>query len=97
MAGLTPGGRKTLQKMENLLLRVWGALWGWIFHRDPEVYTYIAESLAPFPDRQKLSRMFQSQGFEVHSSTLHLFGIMQSITLRKANAVPPIQAQPEPS
>jgi len=88
---------KTLQKLENLLLRSWGALWGWFFHRDPEVYMYIAESLANFPDRQQLTRLFLSQGFELHSSRLHFLGIIQCITLRKSDLAHPIQPEPEPS
>jgi ubiquinone/menaquinone biosynthesis methyltransferase len=77
-----PPGR-TLQTMEDLLLTVWGGLWGWIFHRDPGVYTYIAESLAGFPDRRQLAMMFRSHGFEVQSSKLLFLGIVQRITLRK--------------
>jgi demethylmenaquinone methyltransferase/2-methoxy-6-polyprenyl-1,4-benzoquinol methylase len=74
----------TLQLLENLLLMGWGALWGLLFHGDPEVYAYIAKSLAHFPDRQQLARMFQCHGFDVQASTLHFLGIMHCITLRKA-------------
>ena len=77
-----PHGR-ALQKVECLLLRSWGGLWGWIFHGDPGVYTYIAESLAHFPDRRQLAMMLRSQGFEIQSSKLFFWGIVQSITLRK--------------
>lgn len=84
---------QTLQKLEQLLLTAWGAWWGWLFHRDPTVYTYIAESLAHFPDRQQLSRRFQSHGFEVQASTLHFFGILQTVTLRKPSAASPNPAR----
>jgi demethylmenaquinone methyltransferase/2-methoxy-6-polyprenyl-1,4-benzoquinol methylase len=73
------------QKAENLLLKAWGALWGWVFHRDPEVYAYIAESLAGFPDRAQLAGLVQAHGFEIQSSTLHFLGILQCLTLRKAD------------
>jgi demethylmenaquinone methyltransferase/2-methoxy-6-polyprenyl-1,4-benzoquinol methylase len=89
-----PPGR-SLQIMENLLLKAWGALWGWVFHGDPEVYAYIAESLARFPDRQQLADLFRSQGFEVQSSTLYFFGIVQCIMVRKpAPSAPDTFLQP---
>ena len=72
-----------LQKAEDLLLRAWGGLWGWIFHGDPGVYTYIAESLARFPDRRQLAELFRTHGFEVQTSALFFCGIVQRITVRK--------------
>jgi len=77
-----PPGRAA-QALELLLLRTWGAWWGWVFHGDPAVYAYIAESLAPFPDRRQLSARFRAHGFEVQHSRLHFFGIVQCVTLRK--------------
>ena len=77
-----PRGR-TLQKVEDLLLKSWGGLWGWMFHGDPGVYTYIAESLTRFPDRRQLAGIFRAHGFEVQSSALFFCGIVQRITLRK--------------
>ena len=89
-----PSGR-SLQKAEHLLLTVWGAWWGRVFHGDPEVYAYIAESLARFPDRQQLADLFRSQGFEVQSSTLYFFGIVQCIMVRKpAPSAPDTFLQP---
>ena len=32
---------------------LWGGLWGWLLHGNPEVYAYIAETLALFPDRAR--------------------------------------------
>ena len=79
-----PHGRM-MQKVEALLLKSWGGLWGWIFHGDPGVYTYIAESLARFPDRRQLALLFRSQGFVVQSSALFFCGIVQRITVRKSD------------
>ncbi|TVR68225.1 MAG: methyltransferase domain-containing protein [Spirochaetaceae bacterium] len=45
------------------ILRVWGRLWGLILHGDPEVYAYIARSLAGFPDRIELEELFSRVGF----------------------------------
>ena len=88
--------RRTLQKVEALLLKFWGGLWGWIFHGDPGVYTYIAESLARFPDRRQLAMMFRSLGFEVQSSELCFFGIVQRITVCKSGPSLPTPAKPGP-
>ena len=90
-----PPGR-SLQKAEAFLLKSWGGLWGWIFHGDPGVYTYIAESLAHFPDRRQLAMLFRSQGFEVQSSELFFCGIVQRITLRKSGPALPTPAKPGP-
>jgi len=90
-----PRGR-TLQKMEGLLLKFWGGLWGLIFHGNPGVYTYIAESLARFPDRRQLAMMFRSQGFEIQSSELFFCGIVQRIMLHKSGVVSSIPVQPSP-
>jgi len=88
-----PSGR-TRQNLEALLLNLWGGLWGWVFHGDPAVYTYIAESLARFPDRRQLAMMFRSAGFEVLSSELYFFGIVQRITVCKF--VPATPEKPGP-
>jgi ubiquinone/menaquinone biosynthesis C-methylase UbiE len=61
------------------------------------VYTYIAESLARFPDRRQLAMRFRSQGFEVQSSVLYFGGMVQRITLRKADPAPPSPTKPGPS
>jgi len=77
---------KILQGVELAILKFWGGLWGVLFHRNPGVYTYIAESLRCFPDRNQLVEKFRTHGFEVVSSELHFCGIMQRITLAKPGA-----------
>ena len=91
-----PQGR-ILQRAESLLLETWGGFWGWLFHRDPGVYTYIAETLARFPDRRQLAMMLRSQAFEVESSVLYFGGMVQRITLRKSDPAQPAPAKPMPT
>ncbi len=74
---------RLLQSVEAFLLTFWGGLWGWVFHRNPGVYTYIAESLAEYPDRRQLHQLFRGLGFEIHRSRLHFFGVMERLTVRK--------------
>ena len=32
-----------LQRISHAILKMWGGMWGWILHRDPRVYAYIAD------------------------------------------------------
>ena len=52
-----------LRTIQLRLLGAWGAFWGWIFHRNPEVYSYIAKSLSYYPDFIGLPRMMTRAGF----------------------------------
>jgi demethylmenaquinone methyltransferase/2-methoxy-6-polyprenyl-1,4-benzoquinol methylase len=55
------------------LLGAWGGFWGWVFHRNPEVYSYIARSLSYYPDFVELPRMMMGIGFrKVHQKRLLL-------------------------
>ncbi|NLV25307.1 MAG: ubiquinone/menaquinone biosynthesis methyltransferase [Deltaproteobacteria bacterium] len=74
---------RLLQRLESGLLTFWGGIWGWIFHGDPGIYTYIAESLAQYPDRARLHHFFREQGFEIQDSSRHFFGVIERLTVRK--------------
>lgn len=74
---------RLFQRLELSLLAFWGGFWGWVFHRNPGVYTYIAESLARYPDRPQLHQLFRDRGFAIHSSRLYFFGVMECLTVRK--------------
>ncbi|MEI8139192.1 MAG: ubiquinone/menaquinone biosynthesis methyltransferase [bacterium] len=72
-----------LQHIGHTLLRVWGSIWGWILHRDPRVYAYIADSLARYPDRHHLAVLFHEAGF-VNLKTRHAFlGLIECLTVEK--------------
>ena len=74
------------QKIEYKVLKGWTGMWGWIFHRNHEVYSYIAESLSLYPDREQLRAMFVEQGFSVLSSKLHFMGITETFVVQKNTA-----------
>jgi demethylmenaquinone methyltransferase/2-methoxy-6-polyprenyl-1,4-benzoquinol methylase len=74
---------RLLQRLEHGLLTVWGALWGWVFHRNPGIYTYIAQSLARFPDRRELHHILEAQGFSIQRSSCHFFGVVERLLVRK--------------
>jgi demethylmenaquinone methyltransferase/2-methoxy-6-polyprenyl-1,4-benzoquinol methylase len=52
-----------LGRLEVRLLSAWGGLWGWLLHGNPEVYAYIAETLALFPDRARFEALLRELGF----------------------------------
>ena len=91
---LKPGGRAAfldfskpasplLQPPHLALLRAWGSLWGWLFHRNPDVYGMIAESLRPFPDRRRLRQLFREAGFRSVRTRLFLGGFTALVVARK--------------
>jgi ubiquinone/menaquinone biosynthesis methyltransferase len=77
-----PAGKK-LQRLEYWLLKIWTGFWGILFHRNHEVYSYIAESLERYPARPDLYRLFEEQGFVILGSRLNFFGITETLLLRK--------------
>lgn len=65
------------------LLKAWTGFWGLALHRNHEVYSYIAESLARYPDREAMKRLLYAKGFAVSYSRLYFFGITQLLVVRK--------------
>jgi demethylmenaquinone methyltransferase/2-methoxy-6-polyprenyl-1,4-benzoquinol methylase len=63
---------------------LWGSLWGLVFHRNADVYRYIADSLRLFPDRQTLSEKFRVHGLETTTTKYFFFGFMELRFLKKA-------------
>ena len=55
--------RPWLGRLQVLALRWWGGLWGRLLHGNPEVYAYIAETLALFPDRARFEALLGELGF----------------------------------
>ncbi|MDG5815345.1 class I SAM-dependent methyltransferase [Chitinispirillales bacterium ANBcel5] len=75
--------QKVLQFNQYCILKLWGALWGYILHRDCSVYTYIAESLRRYPDKVSLHLTFAKRGFKVLRSQLKFLGIIELLSLQK--------------
>ena len=51
-----------------------GAFWGWLLHRDPDVYRYIAESLKLYPGHLGIRDMMDTEGFVETGFTTFLGG-----------------------
>jgi ubiquinone/menaquinone biosynthesis methyltransferase len=68
------------------LLAFWGSLWGLVLHGNPRIYGYIAESLAKYPDRVALRRLFATKGFSETASWRRMFGMIEIILFKKDGA-----------
>ena len=73
------------QRIEYLLLKLWGGFWGWMFHKDMRSYGYIAESLRLFPDSNELKKILIDKGFKNLSSKKYCFGIVEAIMCEKVS------------
>ncbi len=91
---LQPGGRLVLLDFarsvnritfafQYRLLRFWGQLWGTILHGDPEVYGYIARSLARFPDRNAFRQLLASHSLRVVRTKRLYFGLLEIVSAVK--------------
>jgi len=65
------------------LLKGWGGCWGLILHRHADVYGYIAESLAKYPNRDTLRAMMAEAGLPVIASRAYFGGMLEWIICRK--------------
>lgn len=65
-------------------LGVAGNVVGWLWHRDPIVYGYIARSIRDFMTADEFSALLRREGFEVVSVRRYVFGgIAQHIAVRR--------------
>ncbi|MGA2069740.1 MAG: ubiquinone/menaquinone biosynthesis methyltransferase [Sedimentisphaerales bacterium] len=72
-----------LQKTKGMLLKFWGGFWGILLLRNPQLYTYIAESLKQYPDRNALKQFLLKLGFTNIRSRKHFLGFAETITFQK--------------
>jgi ubiquinone/menaquinone biosynthesis methyltransferase len=72
-----------LQKIKGMLLKFWGGFWGLLLHRNPQLYTYIAESLKLYPDRNALKQLITKLGFTNIRSRKHFLGFAETILFQK--------------
>jgi demethylmenaquinone methyltransferase/2-methoxy-6-polyprenyl-1,4-benzoquinol methylase len=65
-------------------LSVAGNIVGWLWHRDPVVYGYIARSIRDFMTADAFSALLEREGFEVIGVSRALFGgIAQHVARRR--------------
>jgi demethylmenaquinone methyltransferase/2-methoxy-6-polyprenyl-1,4-benzoquinol methylase len=72
-----------LQITKGMLLKFWGGFWGILLHRNPQLYTYIAESLKLYPDRNALKQLITKLGFTNIRSRKHFLGFAETIFFQK--------------
>lgn len=71
-----------LQLAEYWLLKAWGGFWGLMLLGNPEVYAYIAESLAAFPDRAQLRERVSNRGLMPVQQRRFYFGVLQMLFVK---------------
>ena len=62
------------------VLGAWGALLGWLFHGNPNVYRYIALSVRRYPGQRRVERSMQRLGFR-ETATFDILGGALAINL----------------
>ncbi|WFB36684.1 ubiquinone/menaquinone biosynthesis methyltransferase [Kiritimatiellota bacterium B12222] len=72
-----------LRKLHFGLLWIWGAIWGTCFHGKPSVYTYIADSLARFPDHKQLRTHFATHHLIEVTHRRYMMGMIEIIVFKK--------------
>ena len=72
------------QKLEYVVLKLWGGFWGLALHLNTEVYTYIAESLKQFPDSKRLKKYITEAGFVNIQSKKYYGGIVETLIFEKS-------------
>jgi len=73
------------QAIQYWLLKCWCGLWGTILHGNPTIHAYIADSLEQFPPREEYHRLVRRTGFELVSSRLFYFGMLELLVIRKVS------------
>lgn len=67
-------------------LRAWGGAWGLLFHGNPHVYGYLADSLRLFPSRTDLREVFREAGLEIREGATRFLGMVELLVARKRGA-----------
>lgn len=68
---------------QYVMLKIWGSLWGFILHRNPDIYGYLADSLRVFPNRTQLKNLMKQAGFTDIESHLRMFGMIEILFAKK--------------
>jgi demethylmenaquinone methyltransferase/2-methoxy-6-polyprenyl-1,4-benzoquinol methylase len=76
----------SIASLQCALLVFWGGLWGLILHGRPSVYAYLGRSLATYPDKKRLNRLFEEAGFVVQSTCSRMFGLIRIDVVQKKKA-----------
>ncbi len=69
--------------LQYKLLKFWTRTWGLVFHRNADVYGYIAESLALYPNQEELRQLILETGFSDYRKVEYLGGFTAFIQFKK--------------
>lgn len=74
-----------VQTGQYWLLKCWCGLWGTLLHANPTIHAYIADSLKQFPVRDDYYQLVRESGFDLVSSQLFYFGMLELLVIRKGS------------
>jgi demethylmenaquinone methyltransferase/2-methoxy-6-polyprenyl-1,4-benzoquinol methylase len=74
---------KFMQAIELTALRLWCGLWGRVFYRSSNPYSYIVPSLRAFPDSKQLKKILQQHGYILKQSHNQAFGMIKILICEK--------------
>ena len=69
--------------LQHQVLKFWTRSWGLAFNNNADVYAYIAESLALFPNEQELRSLIIETGFSNYSRVEYLGGFTSLMNFKK--------------
>ncbi len=84
-----------VRRWQLRLLKCWGGCWGLLLHRNPNVYGYIADSLALYPARRELASCFRDAGFDVEHRRRFFGGMVEADRLRRNPDGNPVTQRPD--
>jgi len=76
-------GGSGARRAQYWLLKCWCGLWGTLLHGNPTIHAYIADSLLQFPPRADYHELVRRAGFDIVTSRLFYFGMLELLVLRK--------------
>jgi demethylmenaquinone methyltransferase/2-methoxy-6-polyprenyl-1,4-benzoquinol methylase len=71
------------ERMQNVILKLWGGFWGWLLHGNPEIHGYIAASLETFPDQMRVYTLFERCGFRILQKSYFLGRMVAVVIVEK--------------
>ena len=70
------------QKIQYALLKFWGSLWGILLHKNPTIYSYIAESIKHHPTHTEFEKIIKEFNFEITNKKKFFLGTMEIIIFK---------------
>lgn len=81
------GSSRIASFLEQIVLKGWGSFWGLVLHGDSRIHGYIAASLAGYPSRRILEKMFHESDLNLIKRQLFCLGMVEVFVIQKGTTV----------